>query len=103
MKNSTLPNIRIWSEDGRSTTHIEIDGKPVKGVTGISYHAAVHDVPKVTVELVSLEDSGIDISNANLEIKFHPQTVHEAMMVLGINGMYEYHGNVPVYVMDDGK
>lgn len=100
-------NIRIFSrsavKDGEyNPTHVEIDGKEVGGVTSVDYHVANGELPTVNLELVSLENSGIDISNAELCIKFHPQTVHEAMIVLGIAGTYEEAGS-PVFLFDDGK
>lgn len=103
-KMAYFSRIRIYNEDvGKQyPTHVEIDGKRINGVTSIQYDASVDSVPRVTLELNSLMESGIDIDNAELRIKFHPKTVHEAMVVLGITGMCERDGS-PVFLFDDGK
>ena len=101
---SIFPRVRIFNEhdDKPFPTHVEIDGKRIKGVESIHYDAYVNEIPRVTLELYSLMDSGIDIRNPELMIKFHPQTIMEAMEVLGIAGMYEECG-APVFLFDDGK
>lgn len=76
-------NIRILNEpDKLITTYVYIDGKPIHGVVGIDYHAEVGAIPKVTLEMNPILDSGIDINNAELMIKFHPETVVEAVEIL---------------------
>lgn len=101
---STFPRVRIFNEsdDKPFPTHIEIDGKRINGVQSIRYSYDVDEVPIVDIEVASLMDSGIDVYNPELRIKFHPQTVHEAMAVLGISGMYDENGS-PAFLFDDGK
>lgn len=101
--NSIFPKVKIWSESGLPVTHVSINGQTVKGVVGIQYDAEVDSIPRVTLELNSLDGSGIDVNNAELMLKFHPTTVHEAMTVLGITGMYEDGDLSPIYLVDDGK
>lgn len=102
---SIFPRVRIYNESEGSPipTHVSIDGKIIKGVQSIHYDMETDSIPRVTLELVSLMDSGIDIHNPELVIKFHPQTVHEAMEILGINGMYDGNDGNPVCFEDDGK
>lgn len=103
---SIFTRVQIYNESGDKPfpTHIKIDGKLVKGVRGIDYHCGVGEVPTVTLELTSLMDSGIDIYNPDIVIKFHPQTIHEAMMVLGMAGAYEEDGQtIPLYKDDLGE
>lgn len=102
---SNFARVQIYNESGDKPypTHVKIDGKLIKGVVSIHYDVDVESVPRVTLELDSLMDSGIDVHNPELMIKFHPQTVHEAMTVLGISGMYGDDGEIPTYILDDGK
>ena len=100
-----MAKIRIFNDhDGDIVpTHVEINGVEIKGVRRIKYDASADEIPKVTLELYSLMDSGIDVDNAELCIKFHPQTVSEAMQVLGISGVYDDEDGKLIYIMDDGK
>lgn len=84
-------------------TKVLINGEPINGVRSIHYDCKCGtEIPVVEIELAALDGSGLDISNAELRIKFHPQTVHEAMAVLGIAGMYDEAGS-PRFLFDDGK
>lgn len=100
----SFPKIRIFNEPGGNPipTHVEIDGKRIKGVRGVNFHTAVGEIPTVELDLISMMDSGIEIENPELKISFTPQTIHEAMLVLGISGVYEDNGNV-LFLFDDGK
>ena len=54
-----FPRIRIFNDPGGSMypTHVEIDGKRIKGVRGIKFSASVGEIPTVELDLVSLMDS----------------------------------------------
>ena len=99
-----FPRIRIFNDPGGSMypTHVEIDGKRIKGVRGVKFSASVGEIPTVELDLVSLMDSGIEIENPELRISFTSQTIHEAMLILGISGVYEDDGNI-LFLFDDGK
>lgn len=76
-------NIHIFNDSGRPIpTYVSIDGKDIHGVVGIDYHADTDSIPRVVLEINSINDSGIDINNAELMIKFHPETVVEAVEIL---------------------
>lgn len=81
---SYWPKVKIWNDTtGLATpTHVSIDGNQLKGVRSIEYRADIDGLPTITLELYSLMNSGIDIDNVELRLKFHPQTIDEAIYVL---------------------
>lgn len=102
---SLYPRVHIYndSKDNIRPTHVEINGKLIKGVRSIRYDSAVDRIPTLTLELVSLMDSGIDINSPEITIKVHPQTLREALNILGMAGVQIGDGDDPVCFIDDGK
>lgn len=81
---SYWPKVKIWNDTTGLTTptHISLDGNQLKGVHSIEYRADIDSIPTITLELYCLLDSGIDLDNADLRLKFHPSTIEEAVYIL---------------------
>lgn len=81
---SYYPKVKIWNDKTglMVPTHVSIDGQELRGVRSAEYRYDVNSVPTVTLELYSLLDSGIDLDNVELVLKFHPSTFEEAVYII---------------------
>ena len=81
---SYFPKVKIWNDNTglMVPTHVSIDGQKLRGVRSIEYRSDVDSIPTVTLEINSLLDSGIDLDNVELRLKFHPSTFEEAVYII---------------------
>lgn len=85
-----MHTVKVFNSNGSAiTTHIEIDGKPLR-CRSIDYHDEPDYIPTFTFELMALSD--IEVNHADIRFKFYPESVVDAVKVLRSELMQ--HGDV---------
>lgn len=62
-----LRKIKVIGEP--ASTGVWLDEEPVRGVTGITYHQTVEEIPQVTLDVIS-HDFNLDLEVADIDFHF---------------------------------